>query len=208
MKSADLQIMSQDYKEHLLDVLYLRSFMYDPAGGFTLTSGKKSEFYIDAKKTVLSAEGLELTGFAYFQEIKLEPIDGIGGLTLGADPIAYSAALMSTINGKSLDAFVVRKEPKKHGTMQWIEGNLKPGAWVAIVDDVVTTGASTILAVKRAREAGFNVRKILALVDREEGGAENVLRETGLKLETLFTKTDLFEVHKKVTKNENPPKLD
>ncbi len=208
MKGVDLQIMDQDYKDHLLRLLYLRSFLYDPAAGFTLTSGKKSEFYVDAKKTVLSAEGLELTGFAYFQLLKLEPIDGIGGLTLGADPIAYAAALVSTMNGKALDAFVVRKEPKKHGTMSWIEGNLKPGAWVAIVDDVVTTGSSTILAIQRVREAGFNIRRVIAFLDREEGAAENIKKETNLTLESIFTKTDLFDLHKELTNNESPAKME
>lgn len=197
--SVDQQIMLQEYKKDLLDVIYVRSFQHDPDSGFTLSSGKKSDVYIDIKKTALSAEGMELLGYAFFQELKMAPVDGIGGLTLGADPIAYAAALTSTINGKFLDVFIVRKEPKKHGTMQWIEGNLKPGAWVCVVDDVVTTGASTITAIKRAREAGLEVKKVMAVVDREEGGAENILKETGLKLEPLFTKTDLLELHKKLT---------
>ncbi len=193
--SLDYQVMDQDYKKALLETLYTRSFKFDPEKGFTLSSGQKSDVYIDVKKTVLSAEGMEGVGFTFFQEIKLEPIDGIGGMTLGADPIAYATALISTLNGKPLDVFIVRKEPKKHGTQQWIEGNLQPGAWVCIVEDVVTTGASTILAVQRAREYGFQVRRVLALVDREEGGKENIQNQAKVKFDALFTKTDLLELH-------------
>jgi orotate phosphoribosyltransferase len=191
------QIMDQDYKKELLDILYARSFKYDPEKGFTLTSGQKSDVYIDVKKTAMSAEAMELIGFTYFRELKLEPIDAIGGITLGADPIAYAAALVSTMNGKYLDAFVIRKEPKKHGTMQWIEGNVKPDAWVCIVEDVVTTGESTIKAVERAREAGLQVRRVLALVDREEGGAENIKEKAKVRFDAIFTKSDLMELYKK-----------
>ncbi len=193
--SLDYQVMDQDYKKALLDTLYTRSFKFDAEKGFTLASGQKSDVYIDCKKTVLSAEGLEGVGFTFFQELKLEPIDGIGGLTLGADPIAYATALISTMNGKPLDVFIVRKEPKKHGTQQWIETNLQPGAWVCIVEDVVTTGASTLLAVQRAREYGFQVRRVLALVDREEGGKDRIQNEGKVKFDALFTKTDLMELH-------------
>jgi len=196
--TVDNQIMGQEYLTHLLETLYTRSFMFDAEKGFTLSSGAKTDVYIDAKKTVLSAEGMELTGYAFYQMLKLEPVDGIGGLTLGADPIAYATALVATMNGKSLDAFVVRKEAKQHGTRKWIEGNLKDGAWVAIVDDVVTTGASTILAIERAREAGFQIRRVIALVDRQEGAKENILAKTKCKLESLYTKTDFVEMHKKV----------
>lgn len=197
--------MSQEYKKDLLDILYLRSFIFDPEKGFTLSSGKKSDVYIDARRTTLSAEGMELVGFAFFQEVKLEPIDAIGGLTMGADPIAMATALVSTMNNKFLDAFVIRKEPKKHGTMQWIEGNVKPGADVAIVDDVVTTGESIITAVQKAREAGLNVRKVYALVDRQEGGSENVKAKTGLELISLYTKTDLLEFHRQMVKEKGNP---
>jgi orotate phosphoribosyltransferase len=196
---ADYQVMSQDYKTHLLEVLYARSFKYDKEKGFLLSSGARSDFYIDAKKTVLSAEGMELVGYTFFQELKLEPVDGVGGLTLGADPIAYATALTSTTNGKLLDVFLIRKEPKKHGTQSWVEGNLMPGAWVAIVDDVVTTGASVITAIERARESGFQVRRVMALVDREEGGKENIEAKTGCKFEAIFTKTEIMEFHKKMT---------
>ncbi|MEK7773416.1 MAG: orotate phosphoribosyltransferase [Deltaproteobacteria bacterium] len=193
----DYQIMDQDFKKELLDILYAKSFRYDPEKGFTLTSGKKSDVYIDAKRTALSSHAMELIGFAFFQLLKLEPVDAIGGLTLGADPIAYAAALVCTMNGKYMDVFIVRKEPKGYGTQQWIEGSLQDGVNVVVVDDVITTGGSAITAVKRIREAGYNVRQVLALVDREEGGRENIEKETGCKFYALFTKSELLELHEK-----------
>ena len=181
--------------DSLLKILLKNSFRYDPSGGFLLSSGKKSDVYIDAKKTVLSSGGMVLTGRAFFEKIKDKDIDGIGGLTLGADPLAYAAAIISNLEGKPLNVFIVRKEAKKHGTQRWIEGPLKKGARVVIVDDVVTTGQSTIKAIEKAREAGFEVIKAIALVDREEGGRENI--ERYCKFESIFTKKDLLDLHKK-----------
>lgn len=197
------QIMYEDYKKELLTVLYSRSFMHDPEKGFTLSTGVKSDVYIDAKKTTLSSEGMELVGYTFFQLLKLAPIDAIGGLTLGADPIAYAAALSCTVRNKLLDAFIVRKEAKGHGTQRWIEGNVKAGADVAIVDDVVTTGSSTIFAIEKAREAGLNVRRVIALVDRQEGAAENIKEKTGCTLEAIFTKSDLLALHEDALRNKD-----
>jgi orotate phosphoribosyltransferase len=197
---VDQQIMLEDYKKDLLNILYLRSFQYDPDKGFTLSSGQKSDVYIDVKKTALSAEAMELIGYAYFIKLKLEPVDCVGGLTLGADPLAYAAALVSTMHGKFLDAFVVRKEPKAHGTQKWIEGNVREGAWAVIIEDVVTTGESTLKAIERAREAGMQVNKVIAFVDREEGGAERIEKEGKVKFDWIFTKTDLMELHEEMEK--------
>ncbi|MFQ5736190.1 MAG: orotate phosphoribosyltransferase [Thermodesulfobacteriota bacterium] len=205
-QNYEQNVMEQDYKKHLLDILYVRSFKYDPDKGFTLSSGAKSDVYIDVKKTALSAEGMQLVGYACYQEIKLAPVDGIGGLTLGADPIAYATAMVSTQYGKPIDVFVVRKEPKGHGTGQWIEGNLNPGANVVIIEDVLTTGNSAIQAVKRAREAGYNVVGVLALVDREEGGADNLLKECNCKVKSVFTKSDLMEAHEKAEEEKETEK--
>lgn len=194
---VDQQIMSEDYKKDLLEILYSRSFKYDPDKGFTLSSGQKSDVYIDVKKTALSAEAMELIGYAFFIKLKLEPVDCVGGLTLGADPIAYATALVSTMHGKFLDAFVIRKKPKEHGTEQWIEGNIRKDAWAVIIEDVVTTGASTLKAIERAREAGMQVRKVIALVDREEGGKDKIEKEGRVKFDWIFTKSDLLEVHER-----------
>jgi orotate phosphoribosyltransferase len=177
----------------LLNLIYKRSFRYDPDGGFMLSSGKKSDVYIDVKKTLYNPEGMELAGRAFFEMIKDEPVDGIGGLTLGADPIAYATALISKLNGKPVEVFVVRKEAKKHGTQRWIEGNLEPGSRVVIVDDVVTTGASTIKAIERAREAGFEVLKVIVLIDRQEGGREAI--EAYCEMEAIYAKRDLLRLY-------------
>ncbi len=198
--AVDNQIMDASYKQDLLDILYTKSFLFDPAKGFTLSSGEKSDVYIDVKKTVLSSIGMELVGFAFFQELKNEPIDAVGGLSLGADPIAFATALVSTMNNKYLDAFIVRKEPKAHGTEKWIEGSLQKGATVVVVDDVVTTGASIITAIERMREAGFEVRRSWALVDREEGGKENIQEKAKCRFDAIFTKSDLIELHKEQSK--------
>lgn len=188
--------------ENLLHILYERSFRYDPQFGFLLSSGAKSDMYVDAKKTVLSAEGMVLTGKLLFERVKNDSIDGIGGLTLGADPLAYAAALVSNMEGKPLNVFIVRKEPKKHGTEQQIEGPLKAGARVVVVDDVVTTGASTIKAIESATAAGFEVVKALVLLDREEGGRQNV--EQYCPFESLFTRKDLLDLRAKKLKQGDP----
>jgi orotate phosphoribosyltransferase len=186
-------------REKLLKIIFEKSFRFDPDFGFKLASGAKSDVYIDVKKTVLSSEGMELVGRAVFEAIKDIEVDGVGGLTLGADPIAYSAALVSTMNGKPLEAFVIRKETKKHGTMRWLEGNLKEGARVVIIDDVITTGGSTIKAIERAKEAGLDVVLVLALVDREEGGRENIAEVCKAPFKAVFTKSDLLELQKEAS---------
>jgi orotate phosphoribosyltransferase len=181
-------------RDKLIEILYRKSFRYDPAFGFTLVSGRKSDIYVDVKKTVLSSEGMELVGRAVYDLIKDAAADGIGGLTLGADPIAYSTAMISNLDGRPLDVFVVRKEAKKHGTQRWIEGNLEAGDSVVVVDDVVTTGASTITAITRAVEAGFKVVKVVAIVDREEGGRGNIEKATDAPFASVCTRSDLLKL--------------
>lgn len=202
MTIADQQVMQQSYKQNLLEALYIRSFMYDPDCGFTLSSGEKSEVYIDSKRTVYNSLGMELVGFAFYSELQNAPIDALGGLTLGADGIAMATAMICNMRNKLLDVFVIRKEAKKHGTRKWLEGGVKKDADVLVVDDVVTTGASIITAVERAREEGLNVRKAMALVDREEGGAENIMEKTGLRFSAIVTKTELLELHRKQQEEE------
>ncbi len=158
----------------------------------TLASGLKSNFYIDCKQAVLTAEGHFLVG-ALFHHILSEQareVEAIGGVTMGADPLASAVSTVSFIAGRPLAAFYVRKEPKGHGTGQWLEGtkSLRPGMPVAILEDVVTTGGSALKAIARAREHGLKVAVILGLVDREEGGRETLEKEAPLI--TLFRKRD------------------
>ncbi|MBS1149769.1 MAG: orotate phosphoribosyltransferase [Myxococcaceae bacterium] len=177
-------------RERLLALLTERSFKKQKV---VLSSGKESDFYIDCKKTALLAEGHYLVGHLFFEAIRALAPDAVavGGLTMGADPLASAISLVSHTRGHPLHAFYVRKEPKGHGTGQWIEGlsALGPGAKVAIVEDVVTTGASTIKAIERARAEGLEPVGVFALVDREEGGKEAV-EKTGVKVNALFARRD------------------
>ena len=158
----------------------------------TLASGLKSDFYIDCKQTVLTAEGHFLVGSLLLGLIRerAPAVEAVGGLTMGADPLASSVSTLSYVAGRPLAAFYVRKEAKGHGTGQWIEGvkSLRAGMPVAILEDVVTTGGSALKAIARARAFGLDVRLILGLVDREEGGREALEREAPLV--TLFKKRD------------------
>lgn len=160
----------------------------------TLASGRKSDFYFDGKQTTLHAKGGVLVGKAFWEEVKKfeGPIDGVGGLTLGADPIATATSIAAELAGQPVHAFIIRKEPKGHGTGQWLEGrkNLPPGSRVVIVEDVTTTGGSSIKAVDRAKEEGLVVLGIVTLVDREEGARENIEGQ-GQVLRAVFTKSEI-----------------
>ena len=160
----------------------------------TLASGRKSNFYFDGKQTTLHAKGGLLVGKAFWDVVKTfeGPIDGVGGLTLGADPIATATSIAAALEGDSVHAFIIRKEPKGHGTGQWLEGrkNLPPGSRVVIVEDVTTTGGSSIKAVERAQEEGLVVLGIVTLVDRQEGAQENITAE-GQILKPVFTKEEV-----------------
>jgi len=158
-----------------------------------LASGRESDFYFDGKQTTLHAEGGLLVGKLFYEAIRdVTGVDGVGGITLGADPIATATSIAACLDGRPMHAFIIRKEPKGHGTGQWLEGrkNLPPGSRVVIVEDVVTTGGSSMKAVNRAKEEGLEVLGIVALVDREEGGRENIEKE-GYWLRSIFTKSDI-----------------
>ena len=161
----------------------------------TLASGRKSNFYFDGKQTCLNARGGLLVGKAFWEQVKQfpGPIHGVGGLTLGADPIATATSIAAALDGASVHAFIIRKEPKGHGTGQWLEGrkNLPKGSRVVIVEDVTTTGGSSMKAVERAREEGLEVVGIVTLVDREEGARENIEGENRIPLRAVFTRTQV-----------------
>jgi len=159
----------------------------------TLASGRQSDFYIDTRQATLSAEGHFLVGRLVLQEVRelVPDAQAVGGMTMGADPIASAVSLTSWLAGAPLPAFYVRKEPKGHGTGQWIEGRkgFPAAARVAVVEDVITTGGSTLRAVERCRAEGLTVGGVVALVDRQEGGRAAV-EAAGLRMRSLFLRSD------------------
>lgn len=176
-------------REKLIKLLKEKSLMTDVTR--VLTSGRTSNYYIDAKMTTLDPEGASVTARLILEEIKSLEVDAIGGFTLGADPIVSAVAALSVDTERPLPAFIVRKEPKKHGERKMIEGPFQKGWRVVIVDDVVTTGGSTLKACQAVEEEGGKVVLTLALVDRLEGGREN-LENKGYKFLSLLTRKDLL----------------
>jgi len=162
-------------------------------GDFTLASGRPSSLYIDARLTTMSPEGLTLVGSLGLAALRDAGwnVQAIGGLTLGADPVAYAIAYASASTPTPLRAFTVRKEPKTHGTARMIEGPFQPGDHVAVVEDVITTGGSAIKAIEAVTQAGGVVAGVLAVVDREEGGRE-ALESRGVHVITLTRASQLL----------------
>jgi orotate phosphoribosyltransferase len=180
-------------KETLLDLLREKSFRERRNPPFDLASGGTSPYYVDCKPTTNSALGMALIGEIIFEEVKDLEVTAIGGLTMGADPIAHAVALTSCLRGNPIDAFCVRKKAKDHGIVRLIEGDVKKGDRVAIVDDVITTGGSTIQAIQTAREFGLEIVKVIVLVDRQEkNGSENIRRAAPeAKLVSIFTLSEI-----------------
>lgn len=190
-------------KDRLIRLIYEKAFKYSEEPVFKLASGSMSNYYFNCKTVTLNPEGMYLIGNIVFEMVRDFNVKGIGGLTLGADPIADAVAYTSYLKEKPIEAFVVRKSAKSHGTMQWIEGNVKAGDRVVIVDDVITTGKSTIEAIARAKEARLQIVKVIALVDRQEGGYENIVKalediKVDYKLvESVITRDDVMALYKK-----------
>jgi orotate phosphoribosyltransferase len=179
-------------REELLQLLARKSFKL---GEFTLSSGATSDYYVDCRTTTLDARGAQLTGQVFLEEIQKQgwTPQAIGGLTMGADPIVVAVAVTSgTING-----FLVRKSEKQHGTGRRIEGFAETGARVVIVDDVCTTGASTIQAIEATREFGFNIVGVMCLVERQEAHGRPDVEEAAspAKFVAIFTDADVRKQH-------------
>ncbi|WP_333652885.1 orotate phosphoribosyltransferase [Dissulfurispira sp.] len=189
-------------RDRLIRLIYERAFKYSEEPIFKLVSGRMSNYYFNCKMVTLNPEGMYLIGNIVFDMIKDMKVKGIGGLTLGADPIADAVAYTSYLKEKPIEAFVVRKSAKSHGTMQWIEGDVKAGDGIVIVDDVITTGKSTIEAITRAKEAGLEIVKVIALVDRQEGGYENIaealkdIKADYKLIESVVTRDDVMALYK------------
>ncbi|HUU21574.1 MAG TPA: orotate phosphoribosyltransferase [Phycisphaerae bacterium] len=163
-------------------------------GDFTLASGKKSHFYIDGKQVMFHPRGLLLIAEAFLAEIADCQVDAIGGLEMGAIPIAVAVSLRSGQIGRPIPAFFVRKEAKGHGTNLFIEGCLQQGSRVVICDDVLTTGTSVLKAVEKVEEYDCRIVRVVSLVDREEGAVE-ALAAKGLEYHPVFTLSELGESH-------------
>jgi orotate phosphoribosyltransferase len=182
-------------KKRLIELILEKAFKYSREPVFKLVSGRMSNYYFNCKAVTLHPEGMHLIGNIIFDMIKDPGPKGIGGLTLGADPIAAAVAYTSFLKGSPIEAFVVRKTAKSHGTMQWIEGNIKKGDRVVIVDDVITTGKSTIEAIDKAGEAGLDIIKVIALIDRQEGGRENI-ESLGFPVEPVITREEVMDLYR------------
>ncbi|HPL10207.1 MAG: orotate phosphoribosyltransferase [Smithellaceae bacterium] len=183
-------------RERLGRIILERSFKYSENPPFTLASGRLSNFYFNCKPTTLDPEGMNLIGLVVFDMLEDAPVTAAGGLTLGADPIANALAVISFQKGRPIKSFIVRKEAKDHGTKSAVEGNVAAGERVAILDDVITTGGSTITAIEQARRAGLVVDRVITLIDREEGGRENILQHTD-QVQSVFTRTQIMALRAK-----------
>ncbi|MFZ5365374.1 MAG: orotate phosphoribosyltransferase [Patescibacteria group bacterium] len=177
-------------KEALRRLLIQKSVI---RGDFTLASGAKSKYYIDCKQTALHPDGASLLGMIFLFMLKKMSVDAVAGVTLGGDPLVTAVSLASRSLEKSLPALIVRKQPKDHGTSRWIEGlgNVSAGQSVALLEDVVTSGGSSLDACGKIEEAGLNVAGICCIIDRLQGGREK-LESAGYQLHAIFTRDYLL----------------
>lgn len=180
--------MSTNYdRQCLIDLLKKHALQF---GTFTLASGKQASFYLDCRKVTLHPQGAKQIGAGMLQLLGSDIPQAIGGMAIGADPISAATITLAGQQGLDLRGFIVRKEAKGHGTGRQVEGPVEPGMSAVIVEDVVTSGGSALKAVDAVREFGLEVHRILAVVDRLEGGRE-AIEAAGLQLDTLVTVQDL-----------------
>lgn len=182
--TADLNILRQ----HLLDLL-CQAYQ---EGDFVLSSGQRSPYYINGKQVTLHPQGALAIGRIFLSQLPSE-VSAVAGLTLGADPIVSAVSIVSAYENQPIPALIIRKESKGHGTKAYIEGpSLPAGASVVVLEDVVTTGHSAMLAVERLQQAGYSVNQVIALVDRQQGGTE-LYHSAGLKFQSVFSIQEIQE---------------
>ena len=176
-------------KEELLELLKKDAYK---KGEFKLSSGKTSEHYVNCKPVTLSGRGLTLASLLMLMHVET---DCVAGLTLGADPLVTGVSIVSALDKRLINALIVRKEPKGHGTQAWIEGPLpKEGTKITVLEDVITTGGSAIQAVKRLRDAGYIVDRVVSIIDRQEDGeADTAMKLAGLELISIFKLGELTD---------------
>src|SRR5208283_1298967 len=183
-------------RNRLLELILKHVFQYSETPAFKLAHGGTSRFYFNCKRITLDPEGQYLIGNLVFEAIKDFGISAIGGLTLGADPIANATAYSSWLRGRPIQSFIVRKTSKDHGIIAAIEGKIKAGDRVAVVDDVVTTGGSTLQAISACRQAGLEIVGVLTLVDRQEmNGRENIEKQIP-NFKALFTRDEVMRMYR------------
>jgi len=181
-QSLHLPQAPADQRQRLLQLLAERAYRH---GSFTLASGRSSNHYVNCKPVSLSGEGLALLSARMLELVEAEAV-AVAGLTLGADPLVSGVAQAAALAGRPLDALIVRKEAKGHGTGAWLEGPLpEAGSRITVLEDVVTTGGSSLKAVHQLREAGYTVKRVVTIVDRQEGGLEAMVA-AGLEQRSLF----------------------
>ena len=180
-----------DFKDELLEVLKRDAYK---KGEFKLSSGRESNHYVNCKPVTLSGRGLTLASLLLLKELEHDS-KVVAGLTLGADPLVSGVSVVSALDGKIVNALIVRKEAKGHGTQAWIEGLLPPeGTLVTVLEDVITTGGSAIKAATRLRDAGYVVERVVAIVDRQEDKeADEFMESANLELRSLFTLDEICQ---------------
>ena len=195
MASISLPAEPAALRQLLVERLASRAYRH---GQFTLASGRSSNHYVNCKPVSLSGEGLALLGSLMLGHVEPEAA-AVAGLTLGADPLVSAVAMRAALDGRGLDALIVRKEAKGHGTGAWLEGPLPaPGSTITVLEDVVTTGGSSLKAVHQLREAGYVVNRVVAIVDRQEGGLE-AMTAAGLELRSLALLEEVARVSAELT---------
>ena len=177
-------------RDELLELLKKDAYK---KGEYTLSSGKKSEHYVNCKPVTLSGRGLTLASLMMLQQVKTSYV---AGLTLGADPLVSGVSLVSALDSRLVNGLIVRKEAKGHGTQAWIEGLLPPeGTVITVLEDVITTGGSAIKAVEKLRDAGYVVNTVVSIVDRQEDDEANAaMKLSGLELKSLFTLDEIASI--------------
>jgi len=184
-----LNTKNKEYKSRLLNCIKERAVSI---GEVTLSSGKTSDLYVDAKMVTLDPEGAFLTAMVLIDILRNEDVDAIGGMTMGADPIVGALAAISYVENVPIKTFIIRKEPKKHGKQKWIEGPLLNASKIAVIDDVTTTGKSLLTSIEIIKEAiDCEIVKVISLVDRSEG-AKEILKNEGCELISVFNRKDLL----------------
>ena len=189
-QTPKLLVSMPNFKDELLTLLKEKAYR---KGDYTLSSGRKSEHYVNCKPVTLSSRGLTLASLMLLSSVEEDAV-AVAGLTLGADPLVSGVAVVCGLDKIKVDALIVRKEAKGHGTGAYIEGPLpEKGATITVLEDVITTGGSAIQAVKRLRDAGYTVNRVAAIVDRQEDGeADTAMKLAGLELVSIFKLEDII----------------